>query len=112
MSAVKAESGMLEFWNVGNQKRNNRPFLSPRHHQQQICQQPSATVTNSTMIAARRAVVQAAARAQARCMSTAAAPKTHKAKDVWRQIEATRPKDPHPHVSSDSASLSIVEYEN
>ena len=45
---------------------------------------------------ARRAVTRLAPNAQ-RSMSTAT-PKTHKAKDVWAQIEATRPKDPHPHV--------------
>ena len=45
---------------------------------------------------ARRAVARFASNAQ-RNMSTAP-PKTHKAKDVWVQIEATRPKDPHPHV--------------
>lgn len=51
--------------------------------------------THLTMIA-RRAVARFAPNAQ-RSMSTAT-PKTHKAKDVWTQIEATRPKDPHPHV--------------
>jgi hypothetical protein len=27
------------------------------------------------------------------------APKMHKAKDVWKDMVATRPVDPHPHVS-------------
>lgn len=44
---------------------------------------------------ARRAVARVVSNAH-RSMSTAT-PKTHKAKDVWAQIEATRPKDPHPH---------------
>ena len=48
-----------------------------------------------TMIA-RRAVLRLASTTP-RSMSTAT-PKTHKAKDVWAQIEATRPKDDHPHV--------------
>jgi hypothetical protein len=48
---------------------------------------------------ARRAVVRVVSNAH-RSMSTAT-PKTHKAKDVWAQIEATRPKDPHPHVRCD-----------
>lgn len=32
-----------------------------------------------------------------RVMSTG--PRLHKAKDAWQSIEATRPVDPHPHVS-------------
>eukprot|EP00558_Chaetoceros_sp_UNC1202_P014502 CAMPEP_0197233654 /NCGR_PEP_ID=MMETSP1429-20130617/1662_1 /TAXON_ID=49237 /ORGANISM="Chaetoceros sp., Strain UNC1202" /LENGTH=90 /DNA_ID=CAMNT_0042691947 /DNA_START=27 /DNA_END=296 /DNA_ORIENTATION=+ len=32
-----------------------------------------------------------------RAMSDATGPKMHKAKDAWKQINATRPVDPHPH---------------
>ena len=34
-----------------------------------------------------------------RAMSESAGPKMHKAKDAWKTINATRPVDPHPHVS-------------
>jgi len=47
---------------------------------------------------AHRALAAATSRAYAK-RSMSDAPKMHKAKDVWRQIEATRPKDDHPHVS-------------
>jgi hypothetical protein len=49
------------------------------------------------MMNSRRVIVTATSYAQRRMMSTAL-PRTHKAKDFWPQIEATRPKDPHPHV--------------
>merc|ERR1711862_636816 len=45
---------------------------------------------------AHRALAAATSRAYAK-RSMSDAPKMHKAKDVWRQIEATRPKDDHPH---------------
>ena len=32
-------------------------------------------------------------------MSESTGPKLHKAKDAWKTIHATRPVDPHPHVS-------------
>ena len=45
-------------------------------------------------------IVRAASRAGARrAMSDAGGPKMHKAKDAWKTIHATRPVDPHPHVS-------------
>ena len=56
-------------------------------------------LTKSTMIA-NNAVRTAATRiGTKRAMSDAAGPKMHKAKDAWKQIHATRPVDPHPHVS-------------
>ena len=39
-----------------------------------------------------------------RAMSESTGPKLHKAKDAWKTINATRPVDPHPHVSQ---SLSV-----
>jgi hypothetical protein len=36
-----------------------------------------------------------------RTMSDAAGPKMHSAKSAWKTIHATRPVDPHPHVSFD-----------
>ena len=34
-----------------------------------------------------------------RAMSESAGPRTHKAKDVWAELQATRPPEGHPHVS-------------
>mmetsp|Transcript_830 Transcript_830/g.994 ORF Transcript_830/g.994 Transcript_830/m.994 type:complete len:93 (-) Transcript_830:2677-2955(-) len=49
-----------------------------------------------TMIAARRSLAITSSRVcSKRQMSDG--PKLHKAKDVWAQLEGTRPKDPHPH---------------
>eukprot|EP00548_Thalassiothrix_antarctica_P007754 CAMPEP_0194132302 /NCGR_PEP_ID=MMETSP0152-20130528/2806_1 /TAXON_ID=1049557 /ORGANISM="Thalassiothrix antarctica, Strain L6-D1" /LENGTH=88 /DNA_ID=CAMNT_0038827309 /DNA_START=33 /DNA_END=296 /DNA_ORIENTATION=- len=44
----------------------------------------------------RRALTVVTSRACAK-RSMSDAPKMHKAKDVWASIEATRPKDDHPH---------------
>ena len=51
-----------------------------------------------TMIA--NATIRAAARAGSRRpMSAVAAPKMHKAKDAWAELQKTRPPPGHPHVS-------------
>jgi hypothetical protein len=43
-----------------------------------------------------------------RAMSDTPGPKMHKAKDAWKTIHATRPVDPHPHVSTVLVSSSPV----
>ena len=51
-----------------------------------------------TMIA--NTAIRAAARVGSRRpMSTVAAPKMHKAKDAWSELQKTRPPPGHPHVS-------------
>ncbi len=35
-----------------------------------------------------------------RTMSESAGPRMHKAKDAWKEIQATRPPEGHPHVST------------
>mmetsp|Transcript_15003 Transcript_15003/g.25451 ORF Transcript_15003/g.25451 Transcript_15003/m.25451 type:complete len:91 (-) Transcript_15003:108-380(-) len=49
------------------------------------------------MMYSRRVISRAVAGlASKRTMS--AAPKSHRAKDVWAELEATRPKEDHPHL--------------
>ena len=61
------------------------------HHRIESNNQP--TMLSNT---AARTVSRMGAR---RTMSDSAGPKMHKAKDAWKTINATRPVDPHPHVS-------------
>lgn len=53
-------------------------------------------ISNTVRTVATRAVSR-------RAMSDAAGPKMHKAKDVWKQLETTRPPVGHPHVSLETA---------
>lgn len=53
-------------------------------------------MTKIVSTVARTAVSRVGAK---RAMSESTGPRMHKAKDVWANLEATRPKEGHPHVS-------------
>ena len=59
------------------------------------------TVINNTIRTASRVVSK-------RTMSDAAGPRMHKAKTAWKEIQATRPPEGHPHVSSNDNPIGVV----
>jgi hypothetical protein len=52
--------------------------------------------------------VRSVARAGTRRQMSTAAPKMHKAKDVWGELKATRPPEGHAHVSTPIRLVQLV----